>query len=238
MAVRTSRSSHSPSDPPATTADPMFARRVVSGLPIRAGVRSMSDARPMTRFIQYPFDKTKMAEVRAWVNEEKSIKDLRTISGVKDFEISFCPGEGWLAARYIFNDLEDMKKCARPLRACLHMHRTIFSRFKLFSSLSHTRARACEQIPRRPQICAGQSRRACSSGLRFEPRATGVQGLLPAGGVIQSGRGPTCELGSRESVTIARAAAAQDALESVPSSMNMLLVWMWSRPRFGLRIMT
>ena len=23
-------------------------------------------------------------------------------------EISFCPGEGWLAARYIFDDLDDM----------------------------------------------------------------------------------------------------------------------------------
>ena len=32
--------------------------------------RAFSEAaRPMTRFVQYPFDKSKMTEVRAWVNE-------------------------------------------------------------------------------------------------------------------------------------------------------------------------
>ena len=46
----------------------MFGRLAV--LPRRAagvrpaGVRLFSDARPMTRFDQYPFDKTKMDEVR------------------------------------------------------------------------------------------------------------------------------------------------------------------------------
>merc|ERR1719491_5551 len=65
-------------------------------------------ARPMTRFVQYPFDKTKMAEVRAWVNETDLAGQMRAIDGVKDVEISFCPGEGWLAGRYIFNDLPDM----------------------------------------------------------------------------------------------------------------------------------
>ena len=67
-----------------------------------------SDARPMTRFIQYPFDKTKMAEVRAWTNEIDLPEKLRAAPGVKNVEFSFCPGEGWLAARYIFNDLDDM----------------------------------------------------------------------------------------------------------------------------------
>lgn len=63
----------------------------------------------MTRFVQYPFDKTKMAEVREWVNNEKWPAQMRASSGIKDVEFSFCPGEGWLAARFIFHDLEDMK---------------------------------------------------------------------------------------------------------------------------------
>ena len=54
----------------------------------------------MTRFIQYPFDKTKMAEVREWA-KGVGLKDLRAVKGVKNVELSFCPGEGWLAARYI-----------------------------------------------------------------------------------------------------------------------------------------
>lgn len=62
----------------------------------------------MTRFVQYPFDKTKMAEVREWVNGSDLKKVVRGQPGVKDVEFSFCPGEGWLAARYIFNDLDDM----------------------------------------------------------------------------------------------------------------------------------
>mmetsp|Transcript_35970 Transcript_35970/g.115134 ORF Transcript_35970/g.115134 Transcript_35970/m.115134 type:complete len:109 (+) Transcript_35970:192-518(+) len=68
------------------------------------------EARPMTRFVQYPFDKTKMTEVRAWVNESDMPASVRAETGVKDVEFSFCPGEGWLAARYIFNDLDDMVK--------------------------------------------------------------------------------------------------------------------------------
>jgi len=73
------------------------------------GARLMSDAaRPMTRFIQYPFDKTKMVEVREWVNSSDITPTMRAIPGVKDVEVSFCPGEGWLAARYIFNDLDDL----------------------------------------------------------------------------------------------------------------------------------
>merc|ERR1711998_459508 len=89
----------------------MLARNAFNPQTLRAGVRLMSsDKRPMTRFIQYPFDKTKMAEVRAWVKDEPAIQNLRKIEGVKDLEISFCPGQGWLAARYIFNDLEDMKR--------------------------------------------------------------------------------------------------------------------------------
>ena len=57
-------------------------------------------ASAMTRFIQYPFDKTKMAEVREWA-KGVGLKDLRAVKGVKNVELSFCPGEGWLAARYI-----------------------------------------------------------------------------------------------------------------------------------------
>ena len=60
------------------------------------------------RFVQYPFDKTKMAEVTAWVESSGIGPTLRSKPGVKDIEVSFCPGEGWLAARYIFNDLDDM----------------------------------------------------------------------------------------------------------------------------------
>jgi len=73
----------------------------------------MSDAaKPMTRFIQYPFDKTKMEEVRAWTKSSGIAEKIRSIDGVKNVEVSFCPGQGWLAARYIFNDLEDLKKFA------------------------------------------------------------------------------------------------------------------------------
>ena len=59
--------------------------------------------------MQYPFDKTKMAEVTEWFDGTGIAANIRSKPGVKDLEVSFCPGEGWLAARYIFNDLEDMK---------------------------------------------------------------------------------------------------------------------------------
>ena len=62
-----------------------------------------------SRFVQYPFDKTKMAEVREWIGTTGLVNSPRKESGIKDVETSFCPGEGWLAVRYIFNDLEDMK---------------------------------------------------------------------------------------------------------------------------------
>ena len=86
----------------------------LSMLPSRVprGSRLMSDARPMTRFIQYPFDKTKMAEVTEWVNSTTIAKDIRSAPGVKDVEVSFCPGEGWLAARYIL--------CAAPTTRVPH----------------------------------------------------------------------------------------------------------------------
>ena len=58
--------------------------------------------------MQYPFDKTKMAEVREWVNTSDLKNVIRSAPGVSSVEISFCPGEGWLAARYIFDDLDDM----------------------------------------------------------------------------------------------------------------------------------
>ena len=60
----------------------------------RGQFRCMSTARPMTRFIQYPFDKTKMEEVRAWANESSLPADIRGTGGVSDVEFSFCPGEG------------------------------------------------------------------------------------------------------------------------------------------------
>lgn len=58
--------------------------------------------------MQYPFDKTKMTEVTEWFDGSGMAGTIRSKAGVKDLEVSFCPGEGWLAARYIFNDLDDM----------------------------------------------------------------------------------------------------------------------------------
>ena len=82
----------------------------------------------MTRFIQYPFDKTKMTEVREWANGV-GLKDVRAVKGVKNVELSFCPGEGWLAARYIL--------CADAL-----------ARPRTFSQLSHARPLHAQQRPR------------------------------------------------------------------------------------------
>ena len=54
----------------------MFNRLAV--LPRRtAGIRMFSDARPMTRFVQYPFDKTKMDEVRTRLQFQLPIKRLQ-----------------------------------------------------------------------------------------------------------------------------------------------------------------
>eukprot|EP00343_Euplotes_focardii_P009261 CAMPEP_0205825144 /NCGR_PEP_ID=MMETSP0206-20130828/24121_1 /ASSEMBLY_ACC=CAM_ASM_000279 /TAXON_ID=36767 /ORGANISM="Euplotes focardii, Strain TN1" /LENGTH=103 /DNA_ID=CAMNT_0053123939 /DNA_START=93 /DNA_END=404 /DNA_ORIENTATION=+ len=66
----------------------------------------------MTRFIQFPMDKTKMPEVRASLAEPEQtqlVQELRSAPGVQSMEVSFCPGQGWLALRYTFNDLEAMK---------------------------------------------------------------------------------------------------------------------------------
>jgi hypothetical protein len=85
----------------------MLMRRALNVVPTLA--RGMStEARPMTRFVQYPFDKTKMAEVTEWFEGTGIGPTMRSKPGIKDIEVSFCPGEGWLAARYIFNDLDDM----------------------------------------------------------------------------------------------------------------------------------
>ena len=46
------------------------------------------------RFVQYPFDKTKMAEVTEWIEGSGLLKTIRSKEGVKDLEVSFCPGEG------------------------------------------------------------------------------------------------------------------------------------------------
>jgi hypothetical protein len=48
-------------------------------------------------------------QVRAWVNESDIPETLRATPGVQDVQFSFCPGEGWLAARYIFDDLDDLR---------------------------------------------------------------------------------------------------------------------------------
>lgn len=60
----------------------------------------------MTRFVQYPFDKSKMVETRAWVNENDITDKIRAYPGVNNVEFSFCPGEGWLAARYVLGTTE------------------------------------------------------------------------------------------------------------------------------------
>mmetsp|Transcript_28735 Transcript_28735/g.32205 ORF Transcript_28735/g.32205 Transcript_28735/m.32205 type:complete len:136 (-) Transcript_28735:175-582(-) len=77
----------------------------------RRTLSSSDSKRPMTRFIQYPFDKTKMDEVTAWALETKitTLGAIRDTPGISNVEVSFCPGEGWLAMRYIFDDLEDLK---------------------------------------------------------------------------------------------------------------------------------
>ena len=70
-----------------------------------------NNKRPMTRFVQYPFDKTKMEEVTAWSHAtlNSSLVAIRAVPGVSNVEVSFCPGEGWLAMRYIISSIEDMK---------------------------------------------------------------------------------------------------------------------------------
>jgi len=70
-----------------------------------------NNKRPMTRFVQYPFDKTKMKEVTAWSHASlnPSLVAIRAVPGVSNVEVSFCPGEGWLAMRYIISSIEDMK---------------------------------------------------------------------------------------------------------------------------------
>ena len=55
----------------------------------------------MTRFVQYPFDKTKMPEVREWVANEPAVNNLRSIPGVQSVEISFCPGEGMVTTESV-----------------------------------------------------------------------------------------------------------------------------------------
>merc|ERR1719174_2664696 len=85
-------------------------RRALNIVPTLTRRGMSTEARPMSRFIQYPFDKTKMAEVTEWFDSSGMAATLRSKEGVKDLEVSFCPGEGWLAARYIYNDLDDMVK--------------------------------------------------------------------------------------------------------------------------------
>lgn len=94
----------------------MFSRTFSSAL--RSTVRAKpqrvafsTEARPMTRFIKYPMDKTKMDEVRTWMDEPtqaKALQGIRAEPGVQSVEVSFCPGEGWLASRMIFTDLPHM----------------------------------------------------------------------------------------------------------------------------------
>jgi hypothetical protein len=60
------------------------------------------------RLVSNPCTAVVKAEVRAWVSETNLATAIRASPGIKDVEVSFCPGEGWLAARYIFDDLDDM----------------------------------------------------------------------------------------------------------------------------------
>jgi len=86
-----------------------IARRVLPQARALSTSAVAADARPMTRFIQYPMDKTKMAEVKEWLADRKDmVAATRNAGGITNIEFSFCPGEGWLAARYIFDDLDDM----------------------------------------------------------------------------------------------------------------------------------
>jgi hypothetical protein len=64
----------------------------------------------MTRWVQHPADKTKMEETIAWAKESGIADKIRSAKGVRDVEISFCPGEGWVGARYISDDLDDMRR--------------------------------------------------------------------------------------------------------------------------------
>ena len=91
----------------------------------------------MTRFIQYPFDKTKMTEVREWANGV-GLKDVRAVKGVKNVELSFCPGEGWLAARYIL--CADALARPRTPSHALASSRTLAPRTRLRALTSHALA--------------------------------------------------------------------------------------------------
>ena len=48
----------------------MLSRRALNVMPklVRGMASGAAEARPMTRFVQYPFDKTKMTEVTEWFN--------------------------------------------------------------------------------------------------------------------------------------------------------------------------
>ena len=101
----------------------------------------------MTRFIQYPFDKTKMAEVREWA-KGVGLKDLRAVKGVKNVELSFCPGEGWLAARYIL---------------CADAPRT------LSRTLSHARARTLSHVLASHALTSARVARAATTSMTWWP---------------------------------------------------------------------
>ena len=49
------------------------------------------------------------AQVRSWLNDSDTPAAIRATPGVQDVQFSFCPGEGWLAARYIFDDLDGLR---------------------------------------------------------------------------------------------------------------------------------
>ena len=60
-------------------------------------------------------------QVTAWAKGHEHLETLRSIDGIKDIEVSFCPGEGWLAARYIFNDLDGEFTRKPPRRMSRHV---------------------------------------------------------------------------------------------------------------------
>ena len=134
----------------------------------------------MTRFIQYPFDKTKMTEVREWANGV-GLKDVRAVKGVKNVELSFCPGEGWLAARYILcadalarprtpsQALTCLHKLSHPLashaptRSDLARSRTLSHTLASSHTIAHALARSRTPWPRTHPLTACVARAATTS---------------------------------------------------------------------------
>ena len=69
-------------------------------------------------------DKTKMAEVKEWLADRKDmVAATRNAGGITNIEFSFCPGEGWLAARYVRRQARVPR--TRPQRWSIESHGTL-----------------------------------------------------------------------------------------------------------------